>query len=94
MQGFECKVLEPYLSNPTEDVLIPYIFMEWMHVRVNLDDNCPNLETLVQMFMDLDYIPWDVAKSKQLDAKSIKTEKVSTNKNTFIFVQISNHGMQ
>ena len=74
MQGFECKVLEPYLSNPIEDVLIPYIFMEWMHVRVNLDGNCPNLESLVQLFIDLEYTPWDASKNKQLDAKS-KTEK-------------------
>ena len=70
VQGFECKVLAPYLSKPTQKVFIPFIFMEWMHIKRNLDDNCPNLENLVQLFTDLDYIPWDASKRIHLKAKS------------------------
>ena len=44
--------------------------MEWMHIKLNLDDNCPNLENLVQLFTDLDYIPWDASKRIQLVAES------------------------
>ena len=33
MQGFECRVLSPYLAQPLRDVFLPYIFLEWMHVR-------------------------------------------------------------
>jgi len=75
IEGFECKVLEPYLSKPTQDVFIPYIFMEWMHIKLNLDDNCPNLENLVQLFTDLDYIPWDASKRIKLVAKNFRTWK-------------------
>ena len=58
-QGFECKVLSPYLSSKM-DTFIPYIFMEWMHVRVNLDNNCPDLAGLVDLFDSnaMDISPW------------------------------------
>ena len=77
VQGFECKVLAPYLSKPTQKVfIIPFIFMEWMHIKLNLDDNCPNLENLVQLFTDLDYIPWDASKRIKLVVKSIRVYEV------------------
>ena len=91
-QGFECKVLEPYLSKPTQDVFIPYIFMEWMHIKLNLDDNCPNLENLVQLFTDLDYIPWDASKRIKLVAKSKRVYEVFVASLMFHLFQNSEHG--
>ena len=46
-QGFECKVLRPHLSRRDKTVFIPYIFMEVAQIKVNLDNNCPDLGGLV-----------------------------------------------
>ena len=59
-QGFECKVLLPYLSQPVDDVFLPYIFMEWMHIKVNLDNNCPDLEGLINQLTRAGYRPYDI----------------------------------
>ena len=59
-QGFECKVLLPYLSHPVDDVFLPYIFMEWMHIKVNLDNNCPDLEGLINQLTRAGYRPYDI----------------------------------
>ena len=69
-QGFECKVLRPYLtSESTHDTFIPYIFMEWMHVRGNLDNNCPDLGGLVALFETRGYYPMDPTTNKKLNVK-------------------------
>ena len=69
-QGFECKVLRPYLSLAAKDTFIPYIFMEWMHVKNNLDNNCPDLAGLIAMFVENGYTPWNVNRKTELDAAS------------------------
>ena len=76
-QGFECKVLRPYLtseSNP--DVFIPYIFMEWMHVRNNLDNNCPDLGGLVALFESNGYYPVNPNTKKTLDVKGVFAKQI------------------
>ena len=69
-QGFECKVLRPYLSSAAKDTFIPYIFMEWMHVKNNLDNNCPDLAGLISMFVENGYTPWNVNRKTELDPAS------------------------
>ena len=69
-QGFECKVLRPYLSSAAKDTFIPYIFMEWMHVKNNLDNNCPDLAGLIAMFVENGYTPWNVNRKTELDPAS------------------------
>ena len=77
-QGFECKVLRPYLSLAAKDTFIPYIFMEWMHVKNNLDNNCPDLAGLIAMFVEKGYTPWNVYRKTELDAASEIYVRVST----------------
>ena len=69
-QGFECKVLSPYLSSKM-DTFIPYIFMEWMHVRVNLDNNCPDLTGLVDLFDSNGYFPMDPTTKRILNIEGL-----------------------
>ena len=65
-QGFECKVLTPYLSQPVPDVFLPYIFLEWMHIKLNLDNNCPDLEGLITQLSRAGYKPYDLVSKKKL----------------------------
>ena len=44
--------------------------MEWSHISHNLDGNCPDLDDLVQLFVESGYEPWDVVRSKLLEATS------------------------
>ena len=62
--------MQPYLLKPNTKVFIPYIFMEWSHISHNLDGNCPDLDDLVQLFVESGYEPWDVVRSKLLEATS------------------------
>ena len=66
IQGFECKVLLPYLSQPVDGVFLPYIFLEWMHIRVNLDNNCPDLDGLIAKLTSAGYRPYDLVSKKKL----------------------------
>merc|ERR1739838_1010533 len=59
VEGFECKVLAQYLQNPTS-TYIPYIIMEWRHVKANLDSNCPDLPGLVEGLYSNNYLPYDL----------------------------------
>ena len=65
-QGFECKVLAPYLLQPVAGVFMPYIFLEWMHVKLNLDNNCPDLEGLIDQLSTAGYRPYDLVSKKKL----------------------------
>ena len=44
--------------------------MEWMHVKNNLDNNCPDLAGLIAMFVEKGYTPWNVYRKTELDAAS------------------------
>ena len=57
LQGFECKVLSHYFSDPEPGVFIPYIFMEWFVIRANQDNNCPDIKNLVKLLVDAGYSP-------------------------------------
>ena len=65
-QGFECKVLSPYLSQPVAGVFLPFIFLEWMHIKLNLDNNCPDLEGLISQLSGAGYKPYDLLSKKKL----------------------------
>ena len=65
-QGFECKVLGPYLARPVLGVFLPYIFLEWMHIKLNLDNNCPDLEGLIHQLSRAGYEPFDLVSKKKL----------------------------
>ena len=42
--------------------------MEWIHVRNNLHGNCPDLGSLVKLFIIRDYTPLDIQTMQYLDA--------------------------
>ena len=65
-QGFECKVLLPYLSQPVDGVFLPYIFLEWMHIKVNRYNTCPDLEGLIAKLTSAGYKPYDLVSKKKL----------------------------
>ena len=66
MKGFECKVLNHYFSNLVNGVFIPYILMEWIHIQKNMDNNCPDINTLVKHFVNHRYQPWAMGTKTQL----------------------------
>jgi len=70
IEGFECLVLKHYFSDPVPSVFIPYIFIEWIIIRHNFDNNCPDLQSLVKMFVDSGYTPWNMNNKKALDAEA------------------------
>jgi len=68
VEGFECKVLHPYLLHgQSPHVFLPYIILEWMHIKVNLDSNCPDLAGLVDSLFDSGYDPFDLYTEKRID---------------------------
>ena len=69
-QGFECKVLRPHLSRKDKTVFIPYIFMEVAQIKVNLDNNCPDLGGLVTLFKENGYYPWDMINRTIISAEN------------------------
>ena len=64
-------VLNHYFSNPCEDIFIPYIFMEWIHVVNNMDNNCPDISTLVTHFIRNGYKPLNIGTKSQLTVSGI-----------------------
>jgi len=72
VEGFECKVLQPYLLNhhQSSSIFLPYIIMEWMHIKVNLDSNCPDLKGLVELLYNSGYKPYDLYKEKLIDRET------------------------
>jgi len=69
VEGFECKVLHPYLlhHHQSSSVFLPYIILEWMHIKVNLDSNCPDLMGLVELLYSSGYEAYDLYKEKKID---------------------------
>jgi len=59
IEGYECKALMNYMTNPKKILFVPYIFMEWWHMSRNLNGNCPDLPTFIQGFVDSGYSPYD-----------------------------------
>jgi len=73
VEGMECKVLQPEVFQTSVGVFLPYIVMEWMHVRVNLDNNCPDLEGLVSLLTRSGYTPWDPVSKRKAQLTGDKT---------------------
>ena len=67
-----CQVLHPYLLNhhQSSSIFLPYIIMEWMHIKVNLDSNCPDLKGLVELLYNSGYRPYDLYKEKLIARES------------------------
>ena len=59
-------MLGPYLTQPVLGVFLPYIFLEWMHIKLNLDNNCPDLEGLISQLSGAGYKPYDLLSKKKL----------------------------
>eukprot|EP00092_Neocalanus_flemingeri_P004053 GFUD01004363.1.p1 GENE.GFUD01004363.1~~GFUD01004363.1.p1 ORF type:complete len:319 (+),score=48.72 GFUD01004363.1:60-1016(+) len=60
VEGFECKVLHTYLINDHPPFYLPYINMEWMHIRTNKDSNCPDLLDMVDALYSASYQPYEL----------------------------------
>ena len=73
LQGYECKVLTNYFSNPKPDVFIPYVFMEWYHIRHHTYGACPDLGSLVKLFVERGYRAWNIDNNSYLDPEGIIT---------------------
>ena len=71
-KGFECRVLRPYLSSPLPGVYLPYIILEWMHIKLNLDNNCPDLQAFIDQLSDAGYQPFDLVSKKKLQPGRMK----------------------
>jgi len=71
VEGFECKVLHPYLlhQHSSSSIFLPYIILEWMHIKVNLDSNCPDLMGMVDLLYKTGYEPYDLGSEKKMDGK-------------------------
>jgi len=74
VEGMECKVLQPEVFQTNVGVFLPYIVMEWMHVRVNLDNNCPDLVGLVSLLTRSGYTAWDPLTKKKASLSGPQTE--------------------
>ena len=59
-------MLKHYFSDPVKGVFIPYILMEWIHIQNNMDGNCPDINTLVNQFVEHGYKPWAMGTKAQL----------------------------
>jgi FkbM family methyltransferase len=57
VEGAECKVLTKYLNSNTKKKFIPFIYMEWSHIRSNNFGLCPNIESLIQGFEKSGFYP-------------------------------------
>ena len=66
------QVLQPYLLNhhQSSSIFLPYIIMEWMHIKVNRDSNCPDLKGLVELLYNSGYKPYDLYKEKLIDRET------------------------
>jgi len=59
IEGYECKALMNYMTNPEKVLFVPYILMEWLYMSRNAGGNCPDLPTFIQGFVDSGYSPYD-----------------------------------
>ena len=50
-------------------MFIPYIFMEVAQIKVNLDNNCPDLRGLVTLLKENGYYPWDMINRTIINAE-------------------------
>ena len=68
-QNIPHQVLHPYLlhHHQSSSVFLPYIILEWMHIKVNLDSNCPDLMGLVELLYSSGYEAYDLYKEKKID---------------------------
>merc|ERR1712126_463625 len=60
VEGFECKILTPYLEKTVPNVFIPLIFMEFIHIQNNLDNNCPDFKYMTDLLIDSGYKAWNM----------------------------------
>ena len=60
VEGYECKVLHQYFSNPHPSYYLPYISMEWRNIRDNLGNTCPNIKEVVEDLYNNHYTPYNV----------------------------------
>ena len=58
VEGYECKVLHHYFSNPHPSYYLPYISMEWRNIKDNLGNACPNIKEVVEDFYNNHYTPY------------------------------------
>ncbi|XP_023323411.1 uncharacterized protein LOC111697590 [Eurytemora carolleeae] len=57
IEGAECKALLSFLQSETKLKHIPYILMEWVGIRRNVNGMCPNLEEIIKGFTASGYQP-------------------------------------
>jgi len=75
VEGSECKVLSDYMKKKDKDKYIPFIVMEWEHIKGNDHGLCPDLDSLIQGFHDSGYYPFSVdliQDSKQISFSALK----------------------
>ncbi|XP_023320480.1 uncharacterized protein LOC111695393 [Eurytemora carolleeae] len=73
IEGHECKALIPYLQTKIKSKFVPYILMEWIIVKDNRDGMCPDVQLLIQGFIDSGYHPADLVSMKKLNVLQQKS---------------------
>ena len=58
VEGYECKVLHHYLAHDHPAYYLPYICMEWIHIRNNMGSSCPDIQGLVDALYSNNYTPY------------------------------------
>ncbi|XP_023343449.1 uncharacterized protein LOC111712920 [Eurytemora carolleeae] len=74
IEGHECRTFIQYLNEPKKTKkFVPYILMEWVHITHNRDNMCPNIQILIQGFLDGGYFPVDLDSLKRLRIENEKS---------------------
>ena len=60
VEGYECKVLHPYLKKAHPHYFLPYILMEWKHIAANRDSSCPDFQGFISSLYNSGYTPIDM----------------------------------
>jgi len=73
VEGYECKVLGPFLKDIPKKKFVPYILMEWGWIAQyqHIQNNCPDRPELLHAFQMSGYSPVNVV---TLDPEGIENE--------------------
>ena len=57
IEGYECKALQPEILLNKVGKFIPFIFIEWGQIAINMRNTCPEFKEWVENFYIGGYVP-------------------------------------
>ena len=57
IEGYECKALQPEILLNKVGKFIPFIFIEWGQIAINMRNTCPEFKEWVNNFYIGGYVP-------------------------------------